>query len=288
MTADRQREAAGLITAVAARLKRGDAGERRREARLLLALAVDREDPVLPHEDIALDQAQAAHLDTLINRRNDGEPVSRLRGWREFYSLRFGLNAATLDPRPDSEVLVETGLMLAETMPAAISIVDFGTGSGCLLLALLAHLPEARGIGVDVNPEAIAAARANAESLSLAGRSRWSVSDWDSSLAEERFDLVISNPPYIPRLEIDSLEPEVRLHDPLLALDGGDDGLVVWRLLLPVIAGRLNPGGRAVVEIGHGQAEDVTGLAIAAGLDTLSTHADLAGRTRCLVLAKTA
>lgn len=286
MTADQLVSAAGLIGSVSERLSRGDLAERRREARLLLALALERAEPVLPHEDIFFPPKAETRLEALISRRNEGEPVSRLRGWREFYSLRFYLNNATLDPRADSEVLVDTGLTLASEMDGPLNIVDFGTGSGCLLLAMLHHLRDAQGLGVDISPDAIAAARRNATALALDSRASWIVSDWDAGLGADMFDLVISNPPYIARDDIETLAPEVRLHDPLRALDGGADGLEVWRRLLPVITRRLKPGGRAVAEIGHGQAEHVTALAAANGLVVLASHADLGGRTRCLVLAR--
>ena len=285
MTAEQRVSAAGLIGRVSERLTRGDLAERRREARLLLALALDRAEPVLPHEDIVFPPEAETQLAAFISRRNEGEPVSRLRGWREFYSLRFYLNNATLDPRADSEVLVDTGLILARDMAGPLNIVDFGTGSGCLLLALLHHLQNAQGLGVDISADAIDAARRNAKSLALDSRASWIVSDWDTDLGLDMFDLVISNPPYIARGDIETLAPEVRLHDPLRALDGGADGLEVWRRLLPVITRRLKPGGRAVAEIGHGQAEHVSALAAENGLVLLTSHADLAGRTRCLVLS---
>ena len=243
MTADQLVSAAGLISSVSERLSRGDLAERRREARLLLALALERAEPVLPHEDIFFPPKAETRLEALISRRNEGEPVSRLRGWREFYSLRFYLNNATLDPRADSEVLVDTGLTLASEMDGPLNIVDFGTGSGCLLLAMLHHLRDAQGLGVDISPDAIDAARRNATALALDSRASWIVSDWDASLGADMFDLVISNPPYIARDDIETLAPEVRLHDPLRALDGGADGLEVWRRLLPVITRRLKPGG---------------------------------------------
>jgi release factor glutamine methyltransferase len=286
MVPDRPQEANGLITITAEQLSRGDVASRRGEARLLLALALGREDSVFPHEDIVFDAAAATRLDMLVDRRNQGEPLSRLRGWREFYSLRFGLNAATLDPRPDSEVVVETALALATELSPQIDIIDLGTGSGCLLLALLHHLPQAQGLGVDINPDAIAAARDNAKSLGLEDRVKWLASDWDCNFGKGQFDIVVSNPPYIPSNEIEGLEAEVNNHDPRIALDGGEDGLAAWRVLLPILAGKLKPWGRGLVEIGCGQDDIVSTLGRSAGLETISTHADLAGRTRCLVFAK--
>lgn len=298
------REAAHVINLVAARLstttgRAGSSGDdqesqadHRRDARLLLGLAMRRDDPVLPHEDITLTADAEARLEQLIHRRKAGEPVSRLRGWREFYSLPFQLSAATLDPRPDSEVIVDTAIDLAKSTlneksepGRQISVIDFGTGTGCLLLAILHHLPTARGIGVDISAEAIDTAAGNAERLGLASRSRWQVSNWDQALADATFDLVISNPPYIPDRDIDTLAPEVRLHDPRRALDGGEDGLVAWRQVLPVIARRLNLDGRAVVEIGYDQAAAVTVLAKTFGLEVLAEKTDLGGRPRCLIMA---
>ena len=287
MTADTPVDAGGLLRSVADRLCRGEDDVRRREARLLLALSLGREDPVLPHEDILFPIEAKTALDRFISRRNAGEPISRLRGWREFYSLRFDLNQATLDPRPDSEVVVDTALHLAQedlSHRDTINVVDFGTGSGCLLLSVLQYLPNAKGMGVDISPDAIDAARRNAENLGLDRVSSFQVSCWDDALDDARFDLVISNPPYIATAEIDTLEPEVRCHDPVTALDGGVDGLVIWRTLLPVIARRLTSAGRAVVEIGHDQADTVASIATEHGLKIVTMKRDLGGLPRCLVL----
>jgi release factor glutamine methyltransferase len=160
-------------------------------------------------------------------------------------------------------------------------VLDLGTGSGCLLLAILANAPTASGIGVDIQEAAAEMARQNAERLGLASRADFQVRSWDDGL-DGQFDLVISNPPYIPRPDLGGLMDEVRLYDPILALDGGDDGLDAWRALAPVIARRLYPHGVALVEIGQGQGEAVAGIFDHHGLRLTHQWLDLAGVTRCL------
>ncbi len=262
----------------------------RLDARLLLGLALGGDEPVFPHQDVEAGPGLSAALMPLIERRLKSEPVSRLRGWREFYSLRFELNADTLDPRADSETLVAAAIEWlsgdgnrgsGHTTPPRV--IDFGTGSGCLLLSVLAHCPDASGLGVDISDAAIRAARNNAMNLGLGGRARFACTSWDDGV-EGRFDAVLSNPPYIPAGDIPGLMPEVRMHDPLRALDGGEDGLDAWRELLPATARRLNPGGRAFVEIGAGQQDAVADLAGKSGLSCLNILPDLAGIGRCLIL----
>ena len=245
--ANKPQSAAQVLADIAARLPDNGLDDRRRDARHLLALALDRTTPVLPHEDVDITSEQLDRLDHLIERRIKGEPISRIRGYREFYSLDFHINPATLDPRADSETLVEAALRVLGdadwpaprvTQRVAPRVLDLGTGSGCLLLAILANAPTASGIGVDIQEAAAEMARQNAERLGLASRADFQVLSWDDGL-DGQFDLVISNPPYIPRPDLGGLMDEVRLYDPILALDGGDDGLDAWRALAPVIARRL-------------------------------------------------
>ncbi|WP_342239531.1 peptide chain release factor N(5)-glutamine methyltransferase [Inquilinus sp. OTU3971] len=251
------------------------------DARILLmaALGIDRTGLLsraaepLPPEAAA---RYAAHLD----RRAAREPVSRILGHREFWSLDFALGPATLDPRPDSETLVEAALAAAPDRP--LLVLDLGTGTGCLLLAVLHDRPAAFGIGVDRSEAAARVARDNARALGLAGRATFLVGDWATALAG-RFDLVLSNPPYIPDSDIAALEPEVREHDPRLALSGGVDGLDAYRALAAALPDLLAPGGTAVVELGIGQAADVAALFRGAGLDIAGTPHDLASIPRCLV-----
>jgi len=284
--ANKPQSAAQVLADIAARLPDNGLDDRRRDARHLLALALDRTTPVLPHEDLDITSGQWDRLDHLIERRSKGEPISRIRGYREFYSLDFHINPATLDPRADSETLVEAALRVlgdADWLAPRVAprVLDLGTGSGCLLLAILANAPTASGIGVDIQEAAAEMARQNAESLGLTSRADFQVRSWDDGL-DGQFDLVISNPPYIPRSDLGGLMDEVRLYDPILALDGGDDGLDAWRALAPVIARRLYPHGVALVEIGQGQGEAVAGIFDHHGLLLTHQWPDLAGVRRCL------
>jgi release factor glutamine methyltransferase len=201
-------------------------------------------------------------------------------GWREFWSMRFRVTPDTLDPRPDTETLIETAAELfARRRGDALRIVDFGTGTGAILAALLAEFPQASGVGVDLSPAAVVVARDNLTRLGFAARAEIFVGDWDEGL-DGRFDLIASNPPYIENSVIEGLAPEVRLHDPLLALDGGADGLTAYRALARVAARRLAPGGLALFEVGFDQAEAVGALLAAQGLTPITPCADLSGVAR--------
>ena len=258
------------------------------DARLLLAMALGREEAVLPHESLTdWSHTAAAGFSRLLARRCAGEPVSRIRGWREFWSLRFALSADTLDPRPDSETVVEAALAwVGGRREASLRLLDLGTGSGALLLACLSEMPGATGIGVDLSAGALATATANAAQLRLSDRVQFVEGDFaDPQAGAGEFDLILCNPPYIPRRAIEQLAPEVAHFDPKRALDGGDDGLDCWRSLLPRLRRGLAPNGRAFVEIGAGQEEAVTSLARQAGLQAAGTRPDLSGTIRCLIFA---
>lgn len=202
--------------------------------------------------------AEAIRITAMVNRRLDREPVSRILGMREFRGLPFALGPDVLDPRPDTETLVEAALECIGQDGAnnACSILDLGTGTGCILISLLHALPGARGIGVDISPGALAVARSNAKTLGVERRAQFLCSDWDKEV-DGTFDLVVSNPPYIPTSEIKQLEPEVSLFDPGQALDGGEDGLAAYRKLVPRIRRLLSPDGWVLFEVGAGQAEYV-------------------------------
>ncbi len=238
-----------------------------------IALYVDRDRPLTPDECSALER--------LGGRRAAREPVSRILGHREFWSLDFALSPAVLDPRPDSETIVQAALDRLPHRDRPLTVLDLGTGSGCLLIALLSELPQARGIGVDVSAEAVTVARRNAGRLGVAGRAGFLVSEWASSLTA-RFDLVVCNPPYIARPERRRLAPEVARFDPKEALFGGADGLDAYRLLAPELPRLLNLGAWACLEVGVGQAESVTGLLGDAGLIDLAAIEDLNGLKRCV------
>jgi release factor glutamine methyltransferase len=230
-----------------------------------------------------IDSAAREKLDAYAARRLAGEPVWRILGEREFWGLPFRLSPATLEPRPDSETLVEAALAaLPERRDDALSILDLGTGSGCLLIALLSEFRAARGVGVDLSEEACATARGNAVLNGVADRAAIRQGEWTRGLSQ-RFDLIVSNPPYIPTAEIATLSPAVREHDPLLALDGGDDGLACYRALAASLPDSLAPGGLAVLEIGAGQGPDVTALMDAAGLRFAGSRRDLGGHQRALL-----
>lgn len=251
------------------------------EARLLLAHAAGIGETVLigyPERPIEAVEAFMA----LVARRAGHEPVSHLLGRREFWSLEFEVTADTLDPRPDSETIVEAALdnVLENAKPARI--LDLGTGTACLLAALLHELPTAWGVGVDCSAATAAIARRNLQRLGLATRGQIVVGDWAAPLVG-RFDLIVANPPYIPSGDIASLQPEVAKFDPILALDGGADGLDPYRRLFPEFPGILAPEGIALVEFGDGQRDGLIGLAAANGLVVRDVRADLAGRPRCLI-----
>lgn len=214
-------------------------------------------------------------------RRLAREPVSRILGIREFWGLPFAVTPATLDPRPDSETLVETALAALRDV-AAPRLLDLGTGTGCLLLALLHEREDAIGTGIDLSTEALAVAVSNASRLGLSGRAAFHTGNWTEGL-EGTFDMVISNPPYIASGDIAGLEEEVRAHDPLIALDGGADGLDAYRALARALPDVLTQGGSAVIELGAGQAGDVTAIFAAAGLAVPRVVPDLAGHPRALV-----
>lgn len=256
------------------------------DARLLLehALGLDRSALLACADDPVAEDAAARAL-ALVDRRAGREPVSRIIGERGFWTLDFTLAPDTLDPRPDTETVVEAVLNSLPDRNAPLRILDLGTGSGCILLALLAELPAATGLGIDISAGAVAAATANAARNGLSARARFQTGCWAEGLAE-RFDRVVSNPPYIPTATIAGLEPEVRLHDPLRALDGGADGLDPYRILAGQVPGLLVPGGLAAFEVGAGQDGDVAALMTAAGLDLAGIHRDLGGVARCVCVRK--
>lgn len=258
------------------------------EARALAAavLGIGREAMLADPEHAVSPRARRAFWNAL-HRRAAREPLARIVGEKEFWSLPFLLGPDTLIPRPDSETVVEAALGLVPDPDARLSILDLGTGSGCLLLALLAELPSARGLAVDCSPGAVAVAAANAERLGLAARARFRVAEWGAGL-NGPFDVIVANPPYIPEGERTRLGPEVRNHEPPAALFAGADGLDAYRALAPALARLLAPSGVAVVEVGAGQAEDVKRLLGAEGLVPGAPYPDLAGHPRALPAARRA
>lgn len=251
------------------------------DARLLVAAALGATvEHVIAWPERSLDETAAARLGALLERRVAREPMAQILGRREFWSRDFAVTADVLTPRPDSETLIAAVLeQLDRARPARI--LDLGVGSGCLLLTLLSELPHATGVGVDRSAAALAVAARNAETLGVAARTTLVRGDWTAGL-DGQFDVVVSNPPYIPRGDLATLPPEVR-HEPRMALDGGEDGLHCYRALAAGLPGVLTPTGFAVIEIGAGQAENVTGILRHAGLEPWQQRPDLSGAIRCLL-----
>lgn len=276
--------AAALLRDAAARLDAAGVEEARRDARLLLAeaLGVEAHRLILEPQTEVPPEA-AARFAEFVAARAERLPVSRILGRREFWGLSFRLSPATLDPRPDSETLVEAVLKAFPDRNAPLRVLDFGTGTGCLLLAVLSEYPAATGLGIDKAEGAVAMASANASDLGLASRAGFRTGDWGKGL-EGSFDIILSNPPYIEAEVVPALAPEVARHDPLLALAGGADGLDAYRALLPHAARLLAPQGHVFLELGQGQEQDVAEIAASCGLQRRAAHADLAGIARCLEL----
>jgi release factor glutamine methyltransferase len=250
------------------------------EARLLLSTAMGVDTSVLLRDPRAPVPPEAAVLFAdMLKRRLAHEPMAFVLGHQGFWTLDLMVSPATLIPRADSEAIVEAALHT----PAPGRVLDLGTGTGCLLLAVLSEHPAAFGVGVDLSVEAAMLAAANARANGLGNRAVFLAGGWADSL-QGGFDLVLSNPPYIESAAIAGLMPEVALHEPARALDGGADGLDAYRAIVADLPRLLAPGGHAVLELGQGQATAVAALALAAGLGVTGTHADLGGVERALIL----
>ncbi|MBI3441898.1 MAG: peptide chain release factor N(5)-glutamine methyltransferase [Proteobacteria bacterium] len=253
------------------------------DARLLLQGALG-----LSHEELVLNvhrtltESDSATLAGMILRRILREPVSRILGVRAFWKSEFKVSPDTLDPRADSETLIEAVLVPIDK-ESPVSILDLGTGTGCLLLSLLQELPQATGVGVDISLGAIRIAQQNAEALSLADRSLFITSNWATMPLDRQFNIIVSNPPYIIDTDIINLQPEVSLYDPRSTLSGGVDGLDCYRSIAQLLPGLLAERGKVFLEIGATQAESVKEILAKAGLCVLQTVTDIAGRDRCVV-----
>jgi release factor glutamine methyltransferase len=250
------------------------------DARLLVEAAADASRAEIiadPHRALTAEQSRA--LDGYLARRERREPISHILGVKGFWKIMLRVTPDVLTPRPDSETILDVVLprFAAEQR---FSVLDLGVGSGAILLAVLAERPRAIGLGVDVSEAALAVARENAANLGLGDRVALMRGDWANGLAAESFDLAISNPPYVATGDLAGLEPEVRDHEPRLALDGGPDGLTAYRALAPQILRVLRPGGDFAVEVGAGQSGAVEALFRDAGGQDVRTAPDLAGRGR--------
>ena len=222
-------------------------------------------------------------LDQFGQRRLVGEPISRIAAEKEFWSLKFGLNDATLVPRPETEQLVEEGLALLAGKKGP-RILDLGTGSGAIIVSIVEALPKSKGFATDISEEALAAARQNAQRHGVAERIEFRQGAWWQAVPHtELFDLIVSNPPYIATDAIAELSPDVRLFDPKSALDGGFDGLDAYRAIAAQAARRLNPGGKMLLEIGFNQGEAVSRMFLRAGFGRVEVLKDLAGLDRVVL-----
>lgn len=252
------------------------------DARILLnaAAQMDAEAMVRSPEAPLAPKVFHAYLQMLM-RRKSREPVAYITGNKSFWSLDFEVTCDTLIPRPDSETLIETTLACIESRSKPYTIVDVGVGSGCLLLSLLSELPRSNGIGLDISAEALQVASKNAARLGMGHRTRFMQSNWMDGLTDT-VDVIISNPPYIPSGDIAGLQPDVRLYEPVLALDGGTDGMNPYRIIAKSASKRLSENGLLVVEFGIGQADAIHKILQSEGLRIERVEKDLAGITRCI------
>lgn len=271
-------ETSDRLQAAIARLKAAGVETPRLEAQLLLAQALGTtRTAVVAGIYREPDADQRAEFERLVQARERRTPLAYLRGTQEFYGLTFRVGPEALIPRPETEMLVEFAL---EKAGAAGALADVGTGSGCILTAVLAHAAGARGVGFDLSAAALALARRNLGQNGVAERARLVRSDLLTGAGTERFEVIVSNPPYIPSAEIAALAPEVRDSEPRLALDGGTDGLECYRRLAVQALRALQPGGWLAVEVGMGQAPEVAALWQAAGWQEVAARRDLAGIER--------
>jgi release factor glutamine methyltransferase len=258
-------------------------GDRSREAKLLLAHAAG-----IPHDRVShmvledfTDKVVTQYLD-LVQRRAKGEPMSHILGYRDFWKHRFKVTPDVLDPRPDTETLIEVALQAPFER-----VLDLGTGSGCILISLLAERPHAAGVGCDISEKAILVAGENAASVGVADRLILPLSEWFDDIGGT-FDLIVSNPPYISADEMAGLGRDVHDFEPHIALTDGGDGLGAYRSIAKDAPDHLTPGGRLLVEIGPKQAGAVSALFAQAGLVNIKVHTDLDGRDRVVAAQKIA
>jgi len=259
----------------------------RHEARILLGhvMGLTREELLLVHRR-QMEEPEIDNLIRLAQRRAAHEPIAYLTGEREFWGLAFEVTRDTLIPRPDSETLIEAALRFARRMPGARPrILDFGVGSGCLLISLLTELPAAEGFGVDRNIAALTVARRNAARHEVSSRACFAAGSWGDAVAPS-FDLIIANPPYVAVGERAGMMADVRDYEPAEALFAGADGDEAYRALAPELHRLLTPAGRAFVELGAGMGDRVAAIFGAAELTECARHSDLAGTPRCGIFAR--
>lgn len=272
-----------VLRAVRDRLAEAGVSQPALDARLLVCAATGlSHDRLILAPERPVTAAERQILESMVDRRMRREPVSRILGTREFWGRDFVVTAATLDPRPDSETLVEAAVeWLSRSGAGAPVVIDLGTGTGCLLISVLGEVAGAWGIGIDVDAAAVGVADRNSRRHLGQGRASFLCADWLAPV-DMRVDAILANPPYIPSMEIEGLADEVALFDPRKALDGGDDGLEAFRRIADGAAAHLKPGGVLVFEIGDGQAPAVCDIVERRGLRVAERRRDLAGKTRCI------
>ena len=262
------------------------------DCRILLGHAMGLNRSVYPHEQIKITQKEINKFKTLIDERKKGKPVSRIINKKQFWKMNFTLNEETLDPRPDSEVIIESILKHFKDKLGNLRILDLGSGSGCLGLSILNEYKNSKGILIDASLDSLEIAKINAVDYNLFHRSKfinlnWFKKEWTKELLQnienKKFDIIISNPPYIPSNDINNLQIEVKKFEPRLALDGGKDGMDSYKSILPNIIDILKPEGKIFLEIGHNQQNLINKIANKCELIFKDSNKDLSGIIRVLV-----
>lgn len=268
---------------------KGEVASPRLETRMILGHILSRESNDISPEEYELDEEQFSELRDIISKRLSKYPLDKLLGEKDFYKYRFKVSEDVLSPRPDTEVLVEAAVRLVSEQKLQ-TVLDMGTGSGCIILSLLAEFENLTGAAIDISEKALEIAKENARRLGLSNRIKFYHQSWFNEKLEqvlgERYDMVVSNPPYIATSEIDWLERDVKDHDPRLALDGGDDGYKHYRQIAKAAYGLLKQGGYILLEGGINQAEEIRKIFENENFEHKETCMDLAGIKRCIILKK--
>lgn len=275
-----------LFELITGRLAEGKIASPRLEARLLIAYALGIEADELNPFAVKLNDAEMQKLMQALQDRLNHKPICKIIGKKAFYKYEFQVDCNVLSPRPDTEILVEAAVRLGQQHKLK-RVLDLGTGSGCILLSVVADLLNAKGVGVDISDKALAVAQTNAEMLGLVSRVEFVRGSWFDDLSlGDKFDLIVSNPPYIKSADIATLDTEVKDYDPMLALDGGADGYRDYKKLAERIPNWLKDGGYVLLEVGIGQAETVAQIFQEKGLSLCEIAKDLSGINRCVILKK--
>ena len=262
------------------------------DCRLLLSKILEKANPVYTHEQVNISKDEIINFQTLVKQRQKGKPVSRILNKRNFWKREFMLNGDTLDPRPDSEILIEAVLEYFPNKTQLLKILDLGSGTGCLGLSLLEEYEDSLISFVDVSKKSLEIVKKNSHQFWLKGTLKyihldWRTHDWDTQLLNieenKKFDIIVTNPPYIPSNDINFLETEVKDYDPILALDGGNDGLNAYRSIIPRLKNLVKSDGKIFVEIGRGQENSVSEIALQHGLLSIDYKRDLSNIIRVIV-----